>query len=246
MSNIFKQFQNEVYQKLKQKSTSFITLREIKICDFTVSEYCAIHEEIKSEKLIVCIFTIENGLSIVDDIDIDDPSAFLKNDLIFEIPNNDFSRFTLGYLKYHSHKSHSDILNFLIPYTDYYDYSKFAMLSEIGNYLICDNDKFEYLTYIKEIFNYESNQKSAWSLLDKHYSIDFYIREAKDMISYIRCTRSKEEKEDQKKRVMRTINLCLAKTKILNMSDQIIDGIPKKDIIKHIDNKLELICKQDN
>ena len=37
-----KELHKEFYRLLKQKSTLFITLREIKTRDFTISEYCTI------------------------------------------------------------------------------------------------------------------------------------------------------------------------------------------------------------
>ena len=37
-----KELHKEFYRLLKQKSTSFITLREIKTRDFNISEYCTI------------------------------------------------------------------------------------------------------------------------------------------------------------------------------------------------------------
>ena len=248
MSAIFKQFKNEVYEKLKQKSTSFVTLREMKICDFTIPEYYAMDQ---SDKWIWSIFADENKQVLVDSIDHDcqdDPDAFKDTDLIFEIANNDFNYFALNYLKDHSHKSHSDILNFLIPYTDYYDYSKFVAFSEVDNDHMdrLDRTKAEYLDCTNEIINYKSGQKSAWSILGKYHSIVSYIHDARDIISYINHTRSKKEEEDRKKRVSRTIDLCLAKNKILDMPVQTINDIPKKDIIKHIDSELSLLCKHDD
>ena len=239
MAAIFRQFKNEVYEKLKQKSTSFVTLREMKICDLTISEYYTMDQ---SDKLILSIFADENKQVLVDSIYTDEPDAFNDTDLIFEIARNDFSYFALTYLKHHSHKSHSDILNFLIPYTDYYDYSKFEILLEDIDIYSLDKEKAKYLDYTNEIINYKSDKKSAWSLLDRYYSIDSYIRGARDIISYITHTRSKKEEEDRKK----SVNLCIAKNKILGIPAQNINDIPKKDIIKHIDSELKLLCKHDD
>jgi hypothetical protein len=181
-----KELHEEFYRLLKQKSTSFTTLREMKTCDFIISEFLSMIKARKSHPkkmwhqfnwddeillmdpiirnagLILCIETDKkNQYSIGDlnpmhDYDYYHDSTFKPTDLIFAIPNNDFSRFALAYLKTHTFVSPADILNFLIPYTNYYDYSQFDefvcdIITGANKDMPKDTDFIQFVMYSRDI-----------------------------------------------------------------------------------------------
>ena len=197
-----KELHEEFYRLLKQKSTSFTTLREMKTCDFIISEFLSMMKStslkmrhqlncddeillmdpiIRNAGLILCIETDKkNQYSIGDlnpmyDYNYYDDSTFKPTDLIFAIPNNDFSRFALAYLKTHTFVSPADILNFLIPYTNYYDYSQFDefvcdIIPGANKDMPKDTDFIQFVMYSR-------------------YIIKIYL----DMLYYIDLTLSPEE-----------------------------------------------------
>ena len=194
-----KELHKEFYRLLKQKSTLFITLCEIKTHDFTISKYCTIAraqkryglrpidsdddeqpiDSIVSDDHLICrIYAYRNYYRITDIFPDDhDDNTLEPTDLIFAIPKSDFGRFVLAYLKTHTFISSVDILNFLIPYTDYYDYSKF---DDFSYYMIRDDDQW-----------IPKNADFIKFVLHSREILNIYL----NMIEYINSTLTPEESD---------------------------------------------------